>query len=87
MLVWLWMLDFGEVFSVLSHPDRYPMPESQTHSKIVGWFEREMCDDLHPKWNAISVAIAHNTCSEVPYVHVPCLDETVIDIIAIDKAL
>lgn len=86
-LIWLWMLDFGVVLSVLSQPEKYPIPESQTISRIVGWFEREMCDALHPKWNAISVAIAHNACSRVPYIHVPCLDETMIEIISIEKAL
>ena len=81
-LVSLWMLDFGEVHKILTHPEIFPILDPELTRNLVGWFERERCDSLSPKWNSISVAIAHNPAeTAVGYVYVPCLDETKIEIV------
>ena len=81
-LVSLWMLNFGEVHKILMHPEIYPILDPELTKNLVGWLERENCDSLSPKWNSISVAIAHNPAeTAVGYVYVPCLDETKIEIV------
>ncbi len=81
-LLWLWMLQFGYVYQVLSEPETFPILDPQITRNIIGWLERERCDGLSPEWNAITVAIAHNASYDsVGYMYVPCLDETKIEIV------